>query len=150
MADGFQTIRNHEFLFEQGPRSCRPKGNGVETLKLIEDLGLQDQVIPGDPSSSMRYLYTGGKLEALPNGLFSFFMSPLTNGVFKAIWRDLTTAPDPNDETIYSFISRRFSPGIAERLIDPMATGIYAGDIRKLSITSCFPLLKQWEKENGL
>ena len=37
-----RSIEQDGFLFEQGPRSCRPKGAGLATLKLIEELGLRD------------------------------------------------------------------------------------------------------------
>ena len=39
-----QTLQTEGYLFEQGPRSCRSKGAGQETLALIENLGLEDQV----------------------------------------------------------------------------------------------------------
>ena len=38
---------------------------------------------------------------------------------------------------------------MAETLFDPMTLGIYAGDIRKLSLRSCFPKLDEWERNKG-
>lgn len=144
-----QTIHKDGFLFEQGPRSCRSKGTGTETLKLIEDLGLQDQVIVADSSARFRYLYTDHKLQKLPYNLTSFLFSPLMKGVIPALWNEWRTVPGTGDETIYDFISRRFSSHVAQQLIDPVVTGIYAGDIRQLSIRSCFPLLSNLEQKYG-
>ena len=48
-----------DFLFEQGPRSCRTKGAGQETLALIEALGLQDQIVVPHSDAQNRYLYDG-------------------------------------------------------------------------------------------
>ncbi|ETV95493.1 protoporphyrinogen oxidase, variant [Aphanomyces invadans] len=53
------------------------------------------------------------------------------------------------DESVYTFISRRFSPAIAERLLDPMVSGIFAGNIRHLSMRSCFGRLWDMEQSHG-
>ena len=143
-----RSIEQDGFLFEQGPKSCRPKGAGLATLKLIEELGLQDQVIPGQ--TTKRFLYVDKKLQVLPSGPLSLLFSPLTKGIIPGIFKDLTTSVNPSeDESIYDFFSRRFNPSIAEGLIDPMTLGIYAGDIRKLSIRSCFPQIYEWERNHG-
>jgi len=145
-----QTLHKENFLFELGPRSLRPKGAGIETLKLIEELRLEDQVIAADPSAHKRYLYADQQLQLLPTGLFSFCTSPLMRGILPALWNDFRTEKSTDDdETIYDFIARRLSPELAERLIDPLTSGIYAGDIRKLSIKSCFPLLHNYEQQHG-
>jgi oxygen-dependent protoporphyrinogen oxidase len=145
-----QTVRKNGFLFEQGPRSCRSKGSGLETLRLIEQLEMQDEIIPADPAAHHRYLLINKKLCKIPSGPISFLCSPLVLTVLPAVFRDLLT-PESNleDESIFDFISRRFSTRIAEKLIDPIVSGIYAGDIRKLSIKSCFPSLHQSEKTSG-
>lgn len=145
-----QTVEQDGFLFEQGPHSCRPQGQGMHTLQLIEELGLQKHVIPGDPSARMRYLYTQQKLHRLPSHLFSFLLSPFAKEILSALWHDWRTPKQERaDETIYDFIARRLSPKLADQFVDPLVSGIYAGDIRKLSIKACFPLLYELEQEHG-
>lgn len=145
-----QTIQHEGFLFEKGPRGCRSKHDAIETLKLIEQLNLQNQVIAASPSARYRYLLMDKKLRRLPAGPFSLMASSLMCAVISAFIRDLRTLPaEQEDESIYCFISRRFNRAIAEKLIDPFVSGIFAGDIRKLSIKSCFPLLHQWEQSHG-
>jgi len=145
-----RTIHHDGFLFEKGPRGCRPKGSGIETLKLIEQLHLENEVIVADRASCRRYIWIHRKLRSFPTGVFSFFTSPLARGMIPALIRDLRTLPtEKEDESIYQFISRRFSRDIAEKLVDPLVLGIFAGDIRKLSIRSCFPLLHLWEQAYG-
>lgn len=138
------TINKDGFLFELGPRSCRSGGSGAATLNLIEQLGLQDRVIKGDPVSHVRYLYTDQKLRKVPQGLW--FLGPQ---LLSGLWNDLRTSPGSRDESIYDFILRRFNRTIAEKLIDPLVSGIYAGDIRHLSMRSCFPKLFDWEQQYG-
>jgi len=145
-----QSTRKEGFLFEQGPRSCRTRGSGVETLKLIEQLGLEDEVIVADPSAHYRYLLLNKKLRRLPTGPLSFLFAPLMWGVVPAFIRDLfVRRSKEEDESIYHFIKRRFGSSMAEKFIDPLTTGIYAGDIQKLSIKSCFRLLHEFEQQGG-
>lgn len=141
-----QTIQHEGFLFEQGPRSCRTKGVGQGTLELVEQLGLQDQIIACDPSSQDRYLYCNRRLQKIPSNLWEFCRSSLFRRVIPGLLHDLFAPKTTQaDETIHAFISRRFNTQIADLLIDPLVTGIFAGDARQLSIHSCFPLLSQWE-----
>lgn len=145
-----QTLHTQGFLFEQGPRSCRTKGAGQETLALIEALGLQDQILAPHPDARNRYLYDGQRLQCLPKHLWEVPLNPLTQGWLKALWRDWRMPKrQEKDESIQSFFSRRLGEPWAERLIDPFVSGIYAGDCSRLSLKSCFPLFDQWEQQQG-
>jgi oxygen-dependent protoporphyrinogen oxidase len=143
-----QTIEQDGFLFEQGPHSLRSKGSSIETLCLIEELGLQNEVILADSSARFRYLYTQKKLQKIPSNFLSLLFSPLTRGVFPALFRDLRTPKGQlEDESIANFFERRFNSQFANQFIDPLVSGIYAGDSRTLSLKSCFPWLYQLEQK---
>lgn len=144
-----QTIKKDDFFFELGPRSCRPYGNGVHTLTLLNELGLDEEVIYPNASAHVRYLYTDKQLLPIPTNPMKWILSPLNKGLVHALWNDLWTKPQPGDETIYDFVSRRLSPELAERFIDPLVSGIYGGNIKELSVQSCFPKLKEWEETGG-
>jgi len=47
------------------------------------------------------------------------------------------------DRSIYDYVASRFSRNIAECLIDPFISGIYAGDIKRLHMASAFPKMKR-------
>ena len=138
------------FLFEQGPRSFRSSGNGAENLALIESLEMQNDVIFADKAAAKRFIYSDGKICHLPFNPLSMLFSKFTPTIIKAIVKDFR-APKSNqdDESIYSFISRRFGVSVAEKIFDPMVAGIYAGDTKQLSIKSCFPWLHHLEKTYG-
>lgn len=146
-------IRTHHeqgFLFEEGPRSCRSKGAGLATLQLIEELGLCGEVISASPEARQRYICINDKLHSLPNSFFSFLRSPLMKGVLPALWKEWKIPPsDLEDESIGSFIERRLGKKIAAEFMDPLVSGIYAGDIDQLSMRACFPDLHRLEKEHG-
>ena len=146
-------IQSHiedDFLFEYGPRSCRSYGNGQSTLKLIEDLGLSEQIVYGSPSAKKKYLFLDGKLREVPSCLKSMFASSLFWKSTPALLKEVFISPSDNeDESIYDFVSRRMGTHIAETFFDPIISGIYAGDIRYLSVKACFPIMKEWEQKYG-
>lgn len=144
------TTENQGFLFEQGPRSCRPFGPGEATLNLIQELGLEDEVILGEAAAHKRFLYFGNKLHSLPGGVFSLLHTPWFWPLLPALVHEYyKPAQTYSEETIEAFFTRRFNHKIADLLIDPMVSGIYAGDIRQLSLKSCFPTFYQWEQQHG-
>lgn len=136
------------FLFEQGPHSFR--SNSPETIKLIEQLNLHHELISANPSSKDRFIYYKKQLVPFPRGIIDLIFSPYLKMAIKALWKDWHT-PQTNhyDESIYEFVSRRLGAEVAEKLFDPLVSGIYAGDIKQLSIASCFPDLHLFEQEHG-
>ena len=145
-----QTLEHEGFLFEQGPRSCRTKGQGRAVLDLIEELGMQDEVVIPHSQANLRYLYDGSSLKCLPNQAWKVPFNSLTQGWLNAFWRDWNASPShQQDESIADFFRRHVGKVWTERLIDPMVAGIYAGDIEQLSVKSCFPLFYEWEKARG-
>ena len=144
-----QTDIEKGLLFEKGPRGCRPRGSGLSTLSLIEDLNLHKEVITASSSSKQRYIYSENKLQALPKHPLKFLFSSW-NQYLPSILREwLKKSHASQDETIYSFFSRRFGEKFTYTFIDPLVLGIYGGDIKKLSMQACFPKVFQWEREYG-
>lgn len=58
-----RTARQDGFLFEEGPRGFRPSRNGAEMLRLVEQLGLQQDMAAVDPAAHARYILRNGKVE---------------------------------------------------------------------------------------
>jgi oxygen-dependent protoporphyrinogen oxidase len=144
------SLQTNEFLFEQGPRSCRTKGTGRETLALIEALGLQNQIVTPHSDARNRYIYNGKNIQCLPKHLWEIPFNFFTRDWMKSIWRDWRMPKrQEEDESIHSFFSRRLGISWTENLIDPFVSGIYAGDCQRLSLKSCFPLFDQWEQQQG-
>ena len=137
LGGSIQTHRENGLLFELGPRTFR-LGASPKLLQLINDLGLDILISKTD---STRYLLYKG---ALRSSLF--FLPMLLPHLFKEPFIKPT---EKKDESIYDFAARRFSPKIANTLFDPLALGIYAGDIRRLSMRACFPTLFEWEQKQG-
>ncbi|CAI5744032.1 unnamed protein product [Peronospora destructor] len=145
-----RTAKRDKFLFEEGPRGFRPSRNGAEMLRLVEQLELQDKMQAVDPAAHARYILRNCKVEKLPSSMREALRWPLSLAVARAALRELFVKPSTvQDESVYMFMARRFSPLVAERLLDPVASGIFGGDITKLSMRSCFPMLMDLERDYG-
>ncbi|MGH7670285.1 MAG: protoporphyrinogen oxidase, partial [Gemmatimonadaceae bacterium] len=53
------------------------------------------------------------------------------------------------DESIEHFVTRRLGREMYERLVEPLLSGISAGDGAKLSMEAMFPRLRAYEREQG-
>lgn len=135
-----ETVRQEGFLSEKGPRTFLVQ-KCPQLLSLIQEVGLEKELLFSDPNAKQRYVWTEGKLRSL-----SSFWLRLIGPLLKEPWIPLGTQ---EDESIHAFASRRLNPWIADTLFDPLTLGIYAGDSKKLSIRSCFPQLYAWEKKYG-
>lgn len=124
--------------------------NKTSTLSLANQLKVEP--IKGSEQSKIRYILIDGRLIRVPENPLKFFLSPLLSFSGKIrMLKEYVTPPllDDIDETVYSFVSRRVGSEFCEKLIDAIATGIYAGDPSKMSMKSCFPKVYWLEKKYG-
>lgn len=136
------------FTIDWGPNGFLDKE--PLTLKLAEQLGLSNQLLPANDKAEKRFIFRNNKLwEINPNPL-----KFMTSGLLSLAGRlripvELIIPPktDSSPETIYDFVSRRIGSEAADILIDPMVSGIFGGDAKKLELSSCFPIMRQMEIE---
>src|SRR5499425_522252 len=142
-----QSVRRDGYLVECGPQSF--SGNASLT-SICRDLEILDRSILAD-SKAPRFVLINGALEKVPLGP-GLLVSPLMGGGTRtALFRDVlgrSEAPD-SDESVASFIRRKFSPTLLDRLVGPFVSGIYAGDPEKLSLRAAFPFLYEADKASG-
>ncbi|MBS0603809.1 MAG: protoporphyrinogen oxidase [Verrucomicrobia bacterium] len=136
------------FHFEKGPRTFKVD-KCPSTMKLIAELGLQEEVIWSEARPHHRYLWLDGELQRFPTNPISFLFSPLTKGFIRALLTEWKRPVKNGDETVWEFVLRRFNYDVARLFFDPMVVGIFGGDIRQISIRACFPKLKAWEEQYG-
>jgi len=119
------------------------------TLQLCRQAGVIP--VPADEAAKKRYVYSRGKLHKLPEKPQEFFTSGLLTvpGRLRVIYEMIAGGTDSPDETLEEFATRRLGSEAFDRLIDPMASGVFAGDASKLSLKSCFPRIHEVETEYG-
>ncbi len=54
-----------------------------------------------------------------------------------------------DDETIHTFVCRRFGVEFADKVMAPLVSGMFAGDSRQISLNAAFPRLMKMEQEFG-
>ncbi len=132
---------------EHGPEALAWEGG--ELAPLVTELGLE--LRPAQRQASKRFVVSGGRLREVP-------LSPprlLTSGLLS--WRAklrLFSEPrrDPGvalEGSIADFARHRLGPEVLERLIDPLVSGIHAGDPEQLSLRACFPEVARMLEEHG-
>jgi oxygen-dependent protoporphyrinogen oxidase len=146
------------FVVEGGPDSFLSlKPWGVE---LCRELGLGDRVIGTNPDRRRTFVYSRGRLEELPEGLalglparlWPFLRSGLLSWPGKLRLGAEMFVPrrrGEEDESLGAFFRRRLGHEALERIIEPLMTGIYAGDADQLSIRATFPRFPEMEREHG-
>ncbi len=137
-----RSFKNGPCLFEWGPNGFLD--NQPATLELIKELGLTDQLIETQPTARRRYIQIKENLHAVPTTPLDLIQTPLLP--LKDKWSLITgifKKNTPKDCSINDYVSRRFSPRIAQTLVDPFISGIYAGDIKRLHMASAFPKFRR-------
>lgn len=119
------------------------------TLELCRELGLE--VLPADVSAKKRFVYSEGQLHKLPEKPPEFFSSKLLSigGRLRVVGEIFSGRAKIADETLAEFGTRHLGREAFEKLIDPMASGVFAGDARRMSLKSCFPRIHEVESEYG-
>ncbi len=129
-------------------------------IELCRDLGLGDELIRTKPGGGGAMVVSHGKLEPIPPGFV--VMAP------SRIWPILTTkilSPlgklrsgcevfvprkrTDDDESLQSFVCRRFGTEMFERLVQPLVGGIYTADPVRLSVAATMPRFLEMEREHG-
>src|SRR5213593_4248266 len=152
------TERVGGFVIEGGPDSFLSQKPWA--IELCRRLGLADQVIGTNQDRRKTYVYVKGRLEELPEGLAlgvptrlgPFLRSGLLSWKGKLRLGAELLIPRRNargDESLGGFFRRRLGEEALERIIEPLMTGIYAGDADSLSIQATFPRFPEMERQTG-
>ncbi len=153
-----QTEYADGFCLELGPDSILSRLPWA--VDLCREIGFDDQLVSTNSSPSGVHVVCRGRLERIPEGLA--LMAP------RRVWPFVTTRilslrgklrmaadyviprrRDDADETLTEFSCRRLGREAFERLVQPLASGIYMGDPDKLGIRATFPQFVEMEQKYG-
>jgi oxygen-dependent protoporphyrinogen oxidase len=152
------TERVDGFVIEGGPDTflaTKPWG-----VSLCRELGLEFRLRGTNPEQKNTYVLHRGRLHRLPDGLT--MMIPTQFGPMAKTsllsWHQkarmgldffLPPAPLNGDESLGDFVSRRLGRAAYENLVEPLMSGIYAGDGDRLSLQATFSYLRDMELKHG-
>jgi len=124
--------------------------NKPTTLELVSKLSMTPY--RSSDNARKRFVVSGGTLNRLPESPQAFLRSGLmgvTGKLRLALEPFIPPAPAEKQESLADFGRRRLGREAFEKLIDPMASGIFAGDPEKMSLKHCFPRINEMEQEYG-
>jgi oxygen-dependent protoporphyrinogen oxidase len=135
------------YLLELGPNTVRPT---PELWALVEEIGLAEEALFAD-ARLPRYVDFGGRLHALPMSPGALVGTKLlsTRAKLRLLREPFVPRGDPSGESVHSFFRRRLGAEVADRLVEPFVSGIWAGRSDELSAAHAFPSLVRAESESG-
>jgi oxygen-dependent protoporphyrinogen oxidase len=145
-----QTERRDGFIAELGPNSIA--GLTPALRRLIAELGLERSLIPASPAARVRYVVKKKRLLPLPTSPQDFLTTRLlSNGAKLAIFGEALLDPGEGavDESVATFVRRRFNQEVLDYVANPFVAGIYAGNPEQLSVRHALPRLYAMERSHG-
>jgi len=153
-----RTERVDDCLVEAGPDSFLTEKPWA--AELCRELGLGDQLIGSNDRLRRTWIAVNRRLRPIPDGLQ--FMVPTRIGpvVFSRLFSTRTKLrmmgelfsprrSSPEDESAAALVERHFGPEVVERLADPLLSGVYGGDVARLSARAALPRFAEMEANSG-
>lgn len=144
------------FVLELGPDSILSEKPWARDLAVR--IGLQPRMIPTQERFRGTYVVRAGRLVRLPEGFL--MMAPTQLGAFLRSrvfsWRgkarialDLVLPrSNVDDESLASFVRRRFGQEALDRVVQPLVGGIYTADPERLSLAATMPRFLDMERRH--
>lgn len=153
-----RTDRVGGFVIDAGPDTLlahKPAG-----LALVHELGLTDSLVAPLPRRTT-YLVRRKALRTLPEtsamGLPTSWQALVRANAFSWHGKIRMAAeallpprpPAEDDESISSFVRRRFGDEAVRYVAEPLLAGLHRGDAARLSVRALFPVLADAERRHG-
>ena len=151
-----QTERFDGWVIDGGPDALLVQKPAA--VALCRELGLGDRLV-STLLPRTAYVLRDGRLRPLAEGSFLGFpigLGALTRsslftwgGKLRMACEVLVPRAHADDESIASFVRRRFGEQAVDYLAEPLLAGIHAGDAERLSMRALFPRLLDAERQSG-
>ena len=143
------TTRESGFLAEHGPNSCTFTA-ALEAL--TNALGIHAQVAHTDAGMKKRFLVRNGAVLPAPQSPGDLVRTPLfsARAKLRALLEPvLRTRNVIDDVPVSQFVENHLGREVLMYAVDPMVSGIFAGDPSRLSMMHAFPRIFSLAQENG-
>ncbi len=137
------------YLMEHGPSSVTAE---APIQSLSRDVGLEGEQVGLSGAVRRRYLVAGGRLCGIGIHPAAFLTSSYLSakGRLRLLGELFVPRSEgEEEETVAAFSCRRFGHEFADRVIDPLVGGMFAGTAGKLSMAAAFPRLVAMERQHG-
>jgi protoporphyrinogen/coproporphyrinogen III oxidase len=144
------TERREGYLAELGPNSVTAIGGRV--AELLSQLGLDASRVEAQREARKRYIVRKAKLIALPTSPSQLLTTRLlSNSAKLAVFGEplVESGDSPMEESVATFVRRRFNQEVLDYVANPFVAGIFAGDPEQLSARHALPRLHDLEHTHG-
>lgn len=145
------------FVLDGGPDSfLTQKAAGVE---LCRELGLGSALVGSNDSTRKTFILHQGELKPFPEGFFlmvptrlsTLVSTPLISWPGKmAALKDLFMLPETRDCSVADFVGERFGLEILQNIAEPLISGVYGADVKRLSLRTALPQIWELQKKGSL
>ena len=157
-----ETVREGGFTTDCGPDAWVTEKPWAR--ELAEELGLGDEVMSSNDSDRKTYVLIDNKLQAIPDGMRMMVpvdlqcldRSDLFSEEAKRAYRDeparaeeLRKSAPSEDESVAKFVQRHFGEEVLDKIGAPLLSGIFGGDVAKLSVRAVMAPFVAMEREHG-
>ena len=157
-----ETTIHDGFVLEGGPDGWVSEKPWARELAI--ELGLESQLIYSNDATRKTYVLLDGALQLIPDrmrlmvpeDLTALEASPLFSTEAKRAYADeltrageLKAAAPAQDESVASFVLRHFGEEVLTTLAAPLLSGVFGGDVHKLSVRAVMPQFVAMEQEHG-
>jgi oxygen-dependent protoporphyrinogen oxidase len=129
-------------------------------VDLCRALGIDDGLISTNSQHRQTFVIRRGRLQPIPLGFLVMAPSRIrpmlrtrvlsARGKLRVGLECLVPRrTSHDDESLASFVRRRFGREMFERLVQPLVGGIYTADPERLSIDATMPRFREMEREHG-
>ena len=157
-----ETVHEGGFIIEGGPDGWVSEKPWARELAL--ELGLGDELVPSNDEGRKTYVLIDNILKAMPDGmrmmvpgdLSALDASELFSAEAKQAYRDEVTRAEElkalspeHDESVAEFIRRHFGEEVLVKIGAPLLSGVFGGDVTKLSVRAVMAPFVAMEREHG-
>ncbi|HTD95334.1 MAG TPA: protoporphyrinogen oxidase, partial [Edaphobacter sp.] len=157
-----ETVREGGFVIECGPDAWVTEKPWAR--ELAEELGLSDEVMASKDAGRKTYVLLDGELQAMPDGMRMMVPGDLealdSSGLFSAEAKEayrnealrgeeLKASAPGQDESVGEFVRRHFGDEVLEKIGAPLLSGVFGGDVAKLSVRAVMSPFVAMEREHG-
>ncbi|WLR51491.1 protoporphyrinogen oxidase [Bacillus tianshenii] len=150
-----QTYTKNGFVIEKGPDSFLARKKSA--ARLAAEVGMADNLVANKAGKS--YVLVKGRLHEMPGGSIMGIPTKMAPFAFSGLFSPfgklragadlvLPRSKSNNDQSLGQFFRRRLGGEVVENLIEPLLSGIYAGDIDNLSLLATFPQFQHVEQKH--
>ncbi|MBM4314236.1 MAG: protoporphyrinogen oxidase [Deltaproteobacteria bacterium] len=152
------TEKMGDLVVEGGPDSYLPEK--YWSVQLIRKIGLADEMLCSNDAFKGTYIYSGGRLHRLPEGVMlmvpTMIMPLATSSLISwpgkirmGLELFVPRRKDEKDESLADFVTRRLGRECLEKIAEPLVAGIHTSNPVNMSVLAIFPRFIDMERKYG-